>query len=607
MNDNFFVKVEKLIRVLLWCLSLSWKASRLYTILRLLVEVTTPLLAILVAYIGRTVINVLAGQIYINDAQQYLIILLSGIFFIGVMQAILKKAAGYCQTMHEDMLRGQIALVIMEHGLSADLEYFDNPDYYDKLQTASQDSHATIYVVWNALSSVSATISFISIFLILLQANPLYGIVITVTAIPASIITAKYTKLLYGLNIAQVNGMRKMGYCQGLSIERVHAQELRLFQAGEKLKKRYIRIWSELFEERKKMAKRRTILITFLGLLPEIAVVWIAIHIAFLVLDGAATVGDYSFFTGLIGQLLGAIAMLSGSLMSIYDNKMQLENYKTIEKFHNQVIESGELELYQVDTIEFDNVCFRYPATTIYALNGVNFNLRKEEKVAIVGMNGSGKSTIIKLLLRLYDPESGTIRINGIDIKSYKQSSLRANFSVYFQDMYNYSLSLRENFTISNGEVDSLEEKNDGQEIIVAMENAQCDDVLKKTNRSLDVGITRYFDNDGIELSGGQHQKLALARTFYRKHTVLILDEPSSNLDPKAEHDIFEILKTITNNKMTIFTSHRLSNVFLADRIIVMEEGRVIEDGRQSELLANQHRYAELFRYQQEKFSDVVV
>ena len=262
--------------------------------------------------------------------------------------------------------------------------------------------------------------------------------------------------------------------------------------------------------------------------------------------------------------------------MHIYDNRLKIENIKALDTFVNRVADTGALNLVRVDTIDFKNVSFTYPSATAPALDGVSFLLRKEEKVALVGLNGSGKSTMIKLLLRVYDQDTGTIHINGHGIKEYKLSELHANFSVYFQEMCNYSFTLRENLTFADDG-----QEDDAATIEAALLEAYCGDMINESPKELDAGLPRFFDPEGIELSGGQHQKLALARTFYRRHTALVLDEPSSNLDPMAEHHIFESLRTFTDDKMTIFTSHRLSNVALADRIIVLESGRVIEDGTQ--------------------------
>ena len=324
----------------------------------------------------------------------------------------------------------------------------------------------------------------------------------------------------------------------------------------------------------------------------------ISIDIAFKILNGKATIGDYALYTGLMGQLWNAINSLSSSAVEIYGNRLKIENMKSLDKFKNKIIDSGTYRLHEVRSINFKEVSFSYPGTNRLALNAVSFEIYKEEKVAFVGVNGSGKSTLIKLLLRMYEPDSGTIYINGLNIQQYKITELRANFSVYFQEMLNYGFSLRENFIITDtGQIPS------DANIKSALKNASFEDLAERSSKHLDATLMRFFDTDGIELSGGQFQKLALARVLYRRNTVFILDEPSSNLDPIAEKNIFKSLETITANKMTIFTSHQLSNVYLASRIIVLENGEVIEDGTHADLLINNQRYAELFHYKQERYN----
>ena len=322
---------------------------------------------------------------------------------------------------------------------------------------------------------------------------------------------------------------------------------------------------------------------------------FMGVHIAFGVLDSANTIGDYSLFTGLAGQLWISISMFSSSILQIYDNKLKIENIKKLDFFKHRVADNGTTDLLEIKRISFENVSFTYPGTTVPALSNINLSLYKNEKVVLVGLNGSGKSTLIKLLLRMYDPDTGVIRINNLDIKEYKLHELRANFSVYFQEMHNYNFTLRENFTLAD----------DGQDEAMlepALIAASGSDILKKATKGMATSLSRLYDQEGLELSRGQHQKLALARVLYRRHTALILDEPSSNLDPKAEHEIFNTLTELSKDKMTIFTSHRLSNVSLADRILVLEKGQVVEDGTQEELLKSETRYAKLFRYQKEKY-----
>ena len=591
----------KLLKSILWCLSLSWKASKGYTVIRISIGVATPFFAILIAFIGKHIIDLLAGQGIFQQEVSVLVFLLSALFTASTSRLLFQRWEQYCNAMHEDMLSGRLALIIMERSFYADLEYFDNASYHDKITAASNDSYGIIYIVWNVMSVISAAISFVGVFLVLLQVSILYGLVMLIAALPSSIVAGRYTKLLYTLSLEQINGRRQMDYMQSISTDRFHAQDLRLFDAGRKLKAKYQRIWDGLFVHRRSTARKRAIFTGLLECLPEAAIAWIGIDIAFRVLWGRASVGDYSLYIGLAAQLWGAISMLSSSIINIYDNQMKIENFESLESFKNHVKDEGSRELVQVETLAFEDICFTYPGTQRRALSHVSFKLHKDEKLALVGLNGSGKSTLIKLLLRMYVPDSGTICINGIDIQKYTLASLRANFSCYFQEMRNFSFSLSENFTIADDGRESFNEA-----AAAALVASDCGDIMEKAAKGLDTNLTRFFDTEGIELSGGQHQKLALARALFRRHTALILDEPSSNLDPRAEHDIFKALKSYAEGKLTIFTSHRLSNVVLADRIIVLEEGKIIEDGTQKELLDNPHRYAELYRYQQEKFSELL-
>jgi len=611
---GLITSITEFSHALAWCLKISWKTSKFYTVSRISTEAISPLLAIVAAIIGRSVINSLAGQSDYENIPAVLTVLLATLFVVAVIRSFSQKLVQYCRVMHDDMMDAKITTMIMGHALDADLEYFDNPFYHDKLNSASRDSLAINGIVWNSIGVISSAISMIVALAVLSQISALYGLFMMLAAIPSTIMAAKYTKQLYILSLEQVNGRRQMAYLKNITTDRMFAQDLRLFNSGQKIKSRYMDIWQRLFGTRRDKNRKRTLCVGALECLPEITAALIGIDIAFRVLEGSAAVGDYSLYVVLISQLMNAIFMLSISAMYIYDNRMQLDNFKAIENFKNQVEDKGEGTLESVDTIEFKNVSFFYPGSKSKALDDVSFSLHKDEKIAFVGINGSGKSTLIKMLLRLYNPDEGVILINGKDIASYSLVSLRKNFSVYFQDMSNMSFTLRENFDLSDdrrddggrkvrmSEIDHIERaiKKDAE---AALDAANCGDIMDKCPMGLDTNITRLFSDEGIELSGGQHQKLALAKALFRRHSALIMDEPSSNLDPRAEHEVFSALKKFTEGKMTIFTSHRLSNVFMAEKIIVMENGKVLEAGTERELLANGCRYAELYKYQADKFT----
>ncbi len=593
-------KLSEWWKTLCYCMRLSWDASRLYTALRVSCELFVPLLGIAGAFLGKYLLDLLAGSFAAGDRQQALLFLLGAILVVKLLESIVGKGQQYMQMVHNELLGEKISLMLMRCSTGIDMEYFDNTEYYDKLRAAATDANAITQVLWNVLTFVGQCVSFLSVFAVLWMAKPVYGILLMAAAIPHAVISVWYTKNLYHFSLDQINAERRKGYLQGICMEKAYAQDIRLFDIGDLLREKYHAIWQEVFEKRRKLVRSRTLLMILSACLPELVSFWIAVDIGGSILAGTGSVGDYSLYTGLAVQLISSCSLLAYTFSSIYDNKLRIENFKRVFEFENHVLDTGERRLAEVEKIEFSHVSFRYPGTAERVLSDVSFCLYKGEKTAFVGINGAGKSTLIKLLLRMYEPEEGCIRINDIPIREYRLKELRKCFSVYFQEMKNYSMSIYENVTMSDLE----REKAEGEQAAhQALAESCCDDILRKMKNGLKTNLTRAFDREGVELSGGQSQKIALARAMFRRHEVLVLDEPSSNLDPKAEHDIFENLKTLTDGKLTIFTSHRLSNVFLADKIIVLENGRIVEMGTQRQLLENKNRYAELFHYQSEKFA----
>lgn len=592
-------KLSECWKTLCYCMRLSWEASRLYTALRVCCELFVPLLGIVSAYLGKYLLDLLAGSFVTDERQQALLFFLGAVLLVKLLESIAGKGQQYMQMVHNELLGEKISLMLMRCSTGIDMEYFDNTEYYDKLRSAANDANAITQVLWNVLTFVGQCVSFLSVFAVLWLAKPVYGILLLAAAVPHAAVSVWYTKNLYHFSLDQINAERRKGYLQGICMEKAYAQDIRLFDTGDLLREKYHVIWREVFEKRRTLVRSRTLFMILAACLPELVSFGIAVDIGRNVLAGAGSVGDYSLYTGLAVQLISSCSLLAYTFSSIYDNKLRIENFKRVFEFENHVPDTGTRGLAEVEKIEFSHVSFRYPGTNGRALSDVSFCLYKGEKTAFVGINGAGKSTLIKLLLRMYEPEEGCIRINDIPIGEYRLKELRNCFSVYFQEMRNYSMSVYENVTMSDLE----REKAEGEQAVYqALAAGCCDDILKKTKKGLGTNLTRVFDAEGMELSGGQSQKIALARCLFRRRPVLVLDEPSSNLDPEAEHDIFENLKILTDGKLTIFTSHRLSNVFLADKIIVLENGQIVEMGTQRQLLENKNRYAELFRYQSEKF-----
>ncbi|NLE04257.1 MAG: ABC transporter ATP-binding protein [Crenarchaeota archaeon] len=605
MNENkkktTKIELAAFFSTILYCMTLSWRASHFYTVFRLFGRIITPICALISSYLVKYTLDLLSGSLHVNNKTYVLITLLVGTLIIALVTSGIQKGLQYCQTIHSEIISNQITMQVITKSLKADLEFFDNPKYHDKLSAVSRDSLSIVNILWNVLECISSFIAFICAFVILSGSNFYYGLAVFLAAIPFSIAGAQFTKSLYKLSLNQIKSERKKSYIQAISTSRQYSQEIRLFRAEDYLRDRYNQLWQSLFDDRRKTLRKRSILIGILEYLPEIVLVGIALDVSFRVLANNATIGDYTLYAGLAKQLYGSVLMFSSSAIQIYDDKLRIDNIKTLDIFMNK-INTGSKKLEKVRTIEFCCVSFSYPESNRKAIDNISFKVEDGEKVALVGINGSGKSTLIKLLLRFYDVDSGVIKINNIDIREFDLYSLRSNFSVYFQDMPNYSFTIRENLEIAD-----LGRMDGDEALLEAIKESCSDDIFHDFPEKLETYISRMFEDSGIELSGGQHQKIALARAFYRRHTALILDEPSSSLDSEAEYKVFESLRRLSYGKTTLFTSHRLSNVGLANRIIVLENGRIIEQGTLAELLDNPNRFAMLFKYQQDKYTEVAI
>lgn len=591
-------KIRSFLLTLCDCLVFSWKTSPFYTAARIAAGLLPTVFMIAGAYMGKRVLNLLSIDRTFPQAGRDIVILLAGLFFLRAVKGALQEWNQYCRMMHEEQMRAKLSLFLMERAVSVDIACFDNVKYCDAFQLASQNTGAMLSLTWNAVSFVGALASFLSVFILMCAANVVYGIVMTAASVPAAIVAVCYAKTLYQFQESQINVLRQEGYLQGIAMQKEHALGIRLYDAGKMLKTRYRNLWQAFFDKRRQVSKKQSIRSAFCGILPELATVGIGVHIAFRILQGTMTVGDYSLYTGFAESLWGNIYLLASAVMSIYDDHLKIDSFRALTQFQTRIEDTGSAELREIYKIEFEDVSFTYPNTPTLVLSHVSFSVKNGEKLALVGVNGSGKSTLVKLLLRFYEPDSGRILINGKVLKEYRLAAVRRAFSVYFQEQPNYCFSLRDNIAIADEEC--YKETADRDVELVLKEFAG--DIRDKVGADLDTFVMRFLSDNGIELSGGQHQKLALARALYRRSLVMVLDEPSSNLDPEAEHALFQKLEEHMKDKIVIFTSHRLSTVFLADKIIVLEQGKILEQGTQAELLRAKGRYAELFGYQSKKY-----
>lgn len=595
-EKNMLQQIKSLVKSIFYCITLAWKSSKTYTVIRLASNILIPLISIASTYITKCLLDNLV--VTSEDSIYDIVILLALGLFLTITSLLVQRAASYAQTIHSSIIQEHISLLILGKAMMFDLSMFDDAQFYDKFSAVSNDSFYISNILWSVLECISAFFALLSSVLILSKQNIWYALCIIMLIIPATLANHYYTRKLYENDLHQTNNERKKSYIYSVGTSKEYAQEIRCWNLSNYLKSRYTRLWKTVLQTRKALSFRQATAVFFLSLLPEFAIFFISIHIANEVLHQVLTVGDYTFYTGIMSQVLSSTMLLISSMITIYSNKLRVDNIAAFEKSYIRTIISGTKHITKIESIELIDVGFSYSGTSTQVLKNINLTLNCNEVVALVGKNGSGKSTLIKLLLRLYDATEGKILINGVDIKEYELAELRRCFGIYFQNSPNFAFTILENALL------------DGEKSEIAMQKirnlfSDCDaeDILSACHGDLETYLTRIFSSEGIELSVGQHQKLAIIRALYANSSCLILDEPSSSLDPEAEHRIFESLKEHTHGKVSLLTSHRLTNIHLADRIVVLENGRIIEQGTRQELLQNQDgRFTELYQYQTQKY-----
>jgi ABC-type multidrug transport system fused ATPase/permease subunit len=590
-------KIKKLIidlkKSIRYCFDISWAISKYYFLIRLIGKTLIPINVVFMSVVLKDIINKLADSISkgntLNKSLIILIILSCGLRLINT---IFSSIIEYVTDIQSNLLEKYINTEIIKTATKSDLELFDNSTYYNKMLYAQRNFQSITVILWSVIDSISSIVSLIIIMILFSRYNIWLGIIMVLICVPSAVSRKKFTKLLYSLELDQLKKERQKQYLVNVAMTKTYAQTVRLYNMGNMLKNKYLFYWKSNYTMRKKILKSKTLITCIFQLLPEIAILLITLNIANSIVKGLGTLGDYSLYIGLISQMWSCLVTLTGAIDRLYQDQLKINSIMTFNQIPKSVIDSGIHELKEIITIEFIDVKFMYPNSENYILDGVNFKINHGEKVAIVGINGAGKSTLIKLLLRFYDVTEGVIAINNRNIKDYSLQSVRNKFSTYFQDEANFAFTIKENITLSD-----LFEKSNDKKIMSAIRSSQADSFINKEVNGLDANLYKIFDEGGIELSGGQNQKLALARSFYRNSQCLILDEPSSSLDPEAEYKLFDIFGELCKGKTVLYTTHRLVNISFADRIIVLEKGYVIEEGTKDELLKNPKRFAELYNY----------
>ena len=508
---------------------------------------------------------------------------------------VLHRTSNLLESLLGDLFGNRLSIQIMEHAATLDLENFEDPEFYDSLQRARQQTVGRIGLLAVLLGMGQSALSLITLLGVLIVFNGWLVLMLVLAVLPSFIGETHFAGLSYSLLYKWTPERRELDYLRYVATSDVTAKEVKLFGLADYFTRKYERLADEFYEANRALSIKRAA--TSGGLTVVSTLGYYAAYV-FIIVDtvrGFLTLGELTMLVGTFRQSRG---MISGILLRSADMYRQSLFLRDLFTFLEMKPRTASPE-HPVpvprpirDGVIFENVGFRYPDKEDWALRGVSLRIGANERVALVGENGAGKTTLVKLLARLYDPTEGRILLDGIDLREYDVDELRGMIGVIFQDFVRYDLKVRGNIAV--GQIDAI---GDQPRIVRAAEMSLADGVIAGLESGLDHMLGRRFKG-GANLSGGEWQKVGLARAYMRDAQILILDEPTASLDARAEYQVFERFADLTEGRMAVLISHRFSTVRMADRIVVLEDGTVTEDGTHDELLVLSGRYEELFTLQ---------
>jgi ATP-binding cassette subfamily B protein len=525
----------------------------------------------------------------------WLSLLLLAELALAVAADILGRAVSLIDSLLSERVTNSSSIRLMEHAATLDLEDFENAEFQDQLERARRQTSGRMTLMGQMLGQAQDLVTVASFAAGLVIYAPWLIALLLLALVPAFLGEAHFNAQSYSLDFGRTPERREMDYIRQTAASVETAKEVKIFDLHRFLIERYVKLATAFYAANRRLALRRA---GWGGLFTAIGTVGYYTayaYIAWRTLAGEFTVGDLTFLAGSFRRLRTLLEGLLASFSSTAGQALYLDDLFSFFEVTPEIM-SPENPLPFPKPIAqgfvFENVGFRYPGAERWAVRGLSFTLKAGEVLALVGENGAGKTTLVKLLARLYDPDEGRILLDGHDLRDYDLEALRGNMGVIFQDFVRYNLSAADNIAVG-----MIEKRDDRERIRRAAERSQADEVIARLPGGYDQMIGKRFKK-GVELSGGEWQKMAIARAYMREAEVLILDEPTAALDARAEFEVFKRFKELSAGKTAVLISHRFSSVRMADRILVLAEGRVEAAGTHEELMARPGRYSELFELQ---------
>ncbi|TYB78921.1 ABC transporter ATP-binding protein [Bizionia myxarmorum] len=576
-----------------------WKTNKKRFILSAFCRLVGAILPVAILWVGKIIIDeiILQANADITDFNR-LWTYVAIEFGLVVLSDLVSRAISLTDSLLGDAYSIDSSVGIIKKTNQIDISLLEDSEFYDKLERARTQTAGRVGLISNALGEVQSLISIATLVAGLIYFEPYLIILLVLSIIPSFINEIWFSQQQYSLARGWTAERRELDYLRFIGANNQTAKEIKLFGLTDFIVDRFKNLSDEYYQLNKKLAVKRSALGFLFNVLGTLSYYGAYIFIIYRVVSGVITLGELTFLSGSFNRLTRNLQDFFSKFTRITESSLYLKDYFefldiSIEPKHN---EDQPLPEKIITGFEFRDVHFSYPDSDKEILKGVSFKISAGEKMAFVGQNGAGKTTLTKLLLRFYEPTSGEILLDGININRFKRDDYQEFFGVIFQDFFRYEFTVRENIAI--GDIDELYNQ---EKIENAAELSLAKDVISELKKGYDQQLGKRFSK-GQELSGGQWQKVALARAYMKDAEVMILDEPTSALDARAESDVFKRFIGLTKGKTSIIISHRFSTVRQADRILVLEDGKVLEIGTHEILMSNQALYAQLFQLQAEGY-----
>jgi ATP-binding cassette subfamily B protein len=572
-----------------------WESGPAVVFWNIAIRVIVAFLPVAIGIVGRFIIDGVNRIRMHQPLPQHFWWLVASEMALAVITGMLARSVDYFDNLLADRYTHHVSVEVMRKAAALDVTVYEDPVFYDRLERARVQATDRLAMIQQMGRLIQQSVTALAFSIVLIKYSPFLLLLLVAGIIPAFLGESHFAFLTYAKNFRQTPLRRQMDYLRQVGGSKEAAKELKLFNLSEYLTNRFSELSQTIYEQNVALNRRRLFWGGVLAIIGQLGYYGAYGYSIWRTVQGVYSIGDLTLITTAIMQAMANIQQAFSTASGVADQALFLTDLLAFFEMKPRV-ESKENGVPAPKPIrrgfEFRNVSFTYPGTNRRVLSDFNFTLSPGERIALIGENGQGKTTIVKLITRLYDPTEGEILLDGVDLREYDLADLHAEIGVIFQDFMRYEMTARENIAVGRIEV-----PHEPEEIEYAAEKSLAAGVIAKLGKGYEQMLGRRFEG-GVDLSGGEWQKLALARAYLRDAQLLILDEPTAALDARSEMEVFERFAELTEGKMALLISHRFSTVRMADRIVVLEGGRLVEEGNHTQLMALGGRYAAMFEMQ---------